>query len=144
MESQINPHRPYQIKGQMLRLSEHHAVAIYLREGILWVADFAEDQGVLVDANTWFRFNCGNLANSHSLRRMALESAMPISSEFGFRIEALHAADISRRGRSLTELVALVVANAQRFRQSLGRLQDCVAAIIEDCLRRHDKHGGHS
>ena len=56
----------------MLRLSEYHAVAIYLRDGVVWVADFIDGQGALVDANTWFRFNCGNLDNSHALRRMAL------------------------------------------------------------------------
>ena len=88
MESQLNLHPPHQIQGQMLRLSGHHAVAIYLRDGVVWIADFVDGQGMLFDANTWFRFNCGNLANSHSRRRMALESAMPISSELGMRIEA--------------------------------------------------------
>jgi len=120
MESQLNLRPPHRIQGQMLRLSEHHAVAIYLRDGVLRIADFVDGQGVLVDANTWFRFNCGNLANSHSLRRMALESAMPISPELGMRIEALHAAAVRRRGRTLTELVAIVAASVQRFRESLG------------------------
>jgi len=80
------------IQGQMLRLSEHHAVAIYLRDGRVCVADFIDGQGALVDASTWFRFNCGTLANSHALRRMALESATPISSELAERIDALHRA----------------------------------------------------
>ena len=120
MESQLNLHPPHQIQGQMLRLSEHHAVAIYLRDGVVWIADFVDGQGVLVDANTWFRFNCGNLANSHSLHRMALESAMPISSELGVRIEALHAAAVHRRGQTLTELVAIVAASVQRLGESFG------------------------
>ncbi len=120
MESQLNLRPPHRIQGQMLRLSEHRAVAIYRRDGVVLVADFVDGQGVLVDANTWFRFNCGNLANSHALRRLALESAMPIPSELGMRIEALHAAAIHRRGRTLTELVAIVAASVQRFREILG------------------------
>ena len=66
------------IQGQLLRLSTHHTVAIYLRQGSLWVADFIDDQRALIDANAWFRFNCGSLANSHARRRMALESAIPL------------------------------------------------------------------
>ena len=120
MESQLNLHPSHRIQGQMLRLSEHHAVAIYLRDGVVWIADFVDGQGVLVDANTWFRFNCGNLANSHALRRMALESAMPISSELGVRIEALHAAAVHRRGQTLTELGAIVAASVQRLGESFG------------------------
>src|SRR5215470_5260293 len=92
---------PSQIQGQMLRLSEHRSVAIYLRDGIMWVADFVDGRGELVDANTWFRFNCGALANSHARRRMALESAMPISLELGERIEALHVAPAAGRGQHL-------------------------------------------
>ena len=78
------------IQGQLLRLSEHRAVAIYLREGATWVADFVDGQGVLIDVNTWFRFNCGTLANSYVTRRIARESALPLSAELVAQIEALH------------------------------------------------------
>jgi hypothetical protein len=84
------------IQGQLLRLSERHAVAIYLRRDAIWIADFIDGEGVIVDANTWFRFNCGTLANAHALRRMKIESAMPLSTEFVKRIEALHDAESSR------------------------------------------------
>jgi len=81
------------IQGQLLRLSTHRTVAIYLRQGSLWVADFIDGQGTLVNAHTWFRFNCGSLANSHARRRMALESAIPLSADLIERIEGLpHAA----------------------------------------------------
>ena len=33
---------PPSIQGQLLRVSEHRAVAIYLREGTTWVADFVD------------------------------------------------------------------------------------------------------
>ena len=82
------------IQGQVLRISTHRTVAIYLRQGSLWVADFIAGQGTLVEANTWFRFNCGSPANSHALRRMALESAIPLSADLVQRIEDLHHAAI--------------------------------------------------
>ena len=82
------------IQGQLLRLSAHHTVAIYLREGALWVADFIDGEGMLVDASIWFRFNCGSLSNSHALRRLTLESAMPISTDLVAKIEGLHGASM--------------------------------------------------
>ena len=84
------------IQGQLLRLSERHAVAIYLRRDSIWIADFIDGEGVIVDTNTWFRFNCGTLENAHAMRRMKIESAMPLSTELVERIEALHCADSSR------------------------------------------------
>ena len=98
----------------MLRLSEHHAAAIYLRDGQMWIADFIDGQGMLVDATTWFRFNCGTLANSHSLRRMTLESAMPISSTLAERIDELHRASVVQRSRTLGRLLGTIAANLPR------------------------------
>ena len=81
---------PHPIQGQLLRLSERREVAIYLRDGALWVADFIDGFGTLADAATWFRFNCASSASWHLRRRMALESAMPLSSVLIARIERLH------------------------------------------------------
>jgi hypothetical protein len=114
MESKFENRVPGHIQGQMLRLSEHHAVAIYLRDGAMWIADFVEAQGTLVDANTWFRFNCGTLANSHALRRMALESATPISPELSERIEALHGAAVTGRGEDPLGLVKAIITSLRR------------------------------
>jgi hypothetical protein len=83
------------VQGQLLRMSAHRTVAVYLREGVVWVADFVDGKGLLVDAGTWFRFNCGTPANTHAIRRTVLESALPLSAEMAERIEALH-----RAGRS--------------------------------------------
>jgi hypothetical protein len=116
-----------QIQGQMLRLSEHRSVAIYLRDGVMWVADFVDGHGELVNANTWFRFNCGALANSHARRRMALESAMPISLELGERIEALHGAAASGGRRS-------PMRAAKAFIAGLGRTR--LKALAGDLIRR--------
>ena len=98
--------RPSLIQGQLLRLSEHRAVAIYLREGSTWVADFVDGRGILVDVGTWFRFNCGTLANSHASRRIALESGIPLSAELVAQIETLHRAPEKRRGEPLARMLA--------------------------------------
>jgi hypothetical protein len=120
MASKFEDRLPSHIQGQMLRLGEHHAVAIYLRDGVMWVADFIDGQGALVDANTWFRFNCGTLANSHALRRMALESATPISLELSERIEALHGAAVTGRDQDLVGLAKAYITSLRRGR--LGAL----------------------
>jgi hypothetical protein len=78
------------IQGQLLRLSERREVAIYLRDGMLWVADFIDGDGELVEAKTWFRFNCGAHATFHARRRMVREAAIPLSAELIARIEHLH------------------------------------------------------
>ena len=76
-------------QGQVLRRSERREVAIFLCDQALWVADFVDGRGALVDAVTWFRFNCGDLANPKARRRMVLESAIPPSAELATRIGAL-------------------------------------------------------
>lgn len=80
------------IRGQMLRRNARREVAIYLREGILWIADFIDGDGQIVDAPTWIRFYCGSPSTRHAHRRMALESAVPVSRELSMRIEQLHRA----------------------------------------------------
>jgi len=87
------------IQGQFLRLSTRRGVAIYLREGSTWVADFVDGQGVLVDVPTWLRFNCGTPANAYAARRTLLELAIPLSSEIVARIERLHQAAVEGRTR---------------------------------------------
>src|SRR5262249_41916884 len=81
---------PGTIQGQLLRLSGRREVAIYLRGDALWVADFIDGHGVLTDAATWFRFNCGAPGAPYARRRMVLESAIPLSMDLVDRIERLH------------------------------------------------------
>jgi hypothetical protein len=77
------------MQGQILRRSERREVAIFLRDRTLWVADFIDGEGELVDAPTWFRFNCGELSTPHARRRMVLESAIPMSEDLVRKIERL-------------------------------------------------------
>ena len=92
---------PAAISGQMLRLSDHREVAIYLRDGVVGIADFIDGRGELVDVASWFRFNCGSPANAYVARRMEIESARPLSAELTARIDALHRPSASRRLRIL-------------------------------------------
>jgi hypothetical protein len=80
------------IQGQLLRRSARREVAIYLRGGVLWVADFIDGDGQIVDAVTWIRFNCGSASTYQARRRMVCESAFPVSRELSMRIERLHEA----------------------------------------------------
>lgn len=84
-----NPRFTYPLQGQVLRRSGRREVAIFLRDNALWVADFVDGQGQIVDAATWFRFNCGDLTNREARRRMVRESAIPPSAELAARIAAL-------------------------------------------------------
>jgi len=78
------------IQGQLLRRSERREVAIYLRDGKLWIADFVDGIGELIDPAAWFRFNCGTPWARRAHRRMLFESATPLSAELAARIERLH------------------------------------------------------
>jgi hypothetical protein len=78
------------IQGQLLRRSERREVAIYLRDGQLWIADFIDGVGELIEPASWFRFNCGTPWARRANRRMVIESATPLSSELAARIERLH------------------------------------------------------
>ena len=78
------------IQGQVLRLSARREVALYLRQGTLWVADFIDGRGALIDPSTWIRFNCATPSAIATRRRMLRESAVPVSAELAHCIESLH------------------------------------------------------
>lgn len=75
--------------GQVLRRNARREAVMFLRDGALWVADFIDGEGELVDAATWVRFNCAGVAPDPAQRRMVKESAIPLSAELATRIESL-------------------------------------------------------
>ncbi|HWC46751.1 MAG TPA: hypothetical protein VG868_11620 [Casimicrobiaceae bacterium] len=83
------------IQGQVLRRSERREVAIYLRDGVLWIADFVDGVGQLAEPEAWFRFNCGTPWARRAHRRMLFESATPLSADLVARIERLHHASLA-------------------------------------------------
>ena len=85
----VNDGRPSPVQGQILRLSERREVAIFLRDGALWVADFIDGEGEIIDAVTWFQFHCASLSTAQARHRMVLESGIPLSDELVARIELL-------------------------------------------------------
>ena len=87
---QADDEHPLPIQGQLLRRSERREVAIYLRDGRLWIADFIDGVGEVMEPATWFRFNCATPGARQGKRRMLLESAVPLSAELADRIEGLH------------------------------------------------------
>lgn len=80
------------IQGQLLRRSERREVAIYLRDGKLWIADFVDGVGELSEPEAWFRFNCGTPWARRAHRRMLFEAATPLYGDLASRIEQLHCA----------------------------------------------------
>jgi len=105
--------------GQLLRHSERREVAIFLRDGVLWVADFIDGQGELVEATIWFRFHCGAHSTRQARSRMVRESATPLSADLVQRIERLprpRAIRKTRRHRLVDRLVAVIAKRGIRWR----------------------------
>jgi hypothetical protein len=110
------------IKGQLLRQSTRREVAIFLHDGALWIADFVDGDGVLIDAATWFRFNCAAPSSSHARRRMVLESAIPLSQELVARIRRLHRPATMRKHGALVRLIEGAIANRARIRLAVSAI----------------------
>jgi hypothetical protein len=98
------------IQGQLLRRSKRREVAIFLRDGTLWVADFFDGVGMLVDARAWLRFNCGGFRSPHAEQRMVLESAIPLSEELIAKIGRLNFPTITREPGRVRRLINTIVA----------------------------------
>jgi hypothetical protein len=113
------------VQGQLLRRSERREVAIFLWHGALWVADFIDGEGMLIDATTWFRFNCGALASPYARRRMVLESAIPLSPGLVARIGRLHDPTTIRKRRAVVWLIEAITVSRAR-----GRVAGMVARLF--------------
>ena len=74
------------LSGNLLLLGKRHEIAIYLRDGTAWVAEFRDGRGELFTVSTWFSLNQGGRV----LRRMDLDSITPLPEEVMERIERLH------------------------------------------------------
>jgi hypothetical protein len=106
--------------GQLLRHSERREVAIFLRDGVLWVADFIDGRGELVEATTWFRFHCGAYSTRQVRSRMVRESATPLSADLVQRIERLPRPVASRRTGPMDRVVAAIAAHTTRWPRMFG------------------------
>ena len=103
------------LHGQLLRQSERREVAIFLRDGVLWVADFIDGQGELIEATTWFRFHCAAFSTRQARSRMVRESATPLSADLVQRIERLPRPVAIRKAGPVARLVAAIAAHTTRW-----------------------------
>jgi hypothetical protein len=78
------------VTGNLLRLGEGHEVAIYMREGSCWVAEFRDGRCQLLDAATWFRSPGAPMMSCHRWRAAALDTMQRLPPEIVDRIERLH------------------------------------------------------
>src|SRR5262245_6265356 len=76
------------IQGNLLRLRDGRAVAIYLRDGVVSVAEFRGDRAALLGVAEWHSFRARKVA--HAQRRGEVEILSPIPADVVERIEALH------------------------------------------------------
>ena len=77
------------LHGSLLRLSDRREVAIYLREGAGWVADFHNGCATLHSVSEWYSSGGGRML-VHAQRRDAVETISPLPDEVIQRIESLH------------------------------------------------------
>ena len=116
-----NPERNGPLSGNVLRLGERREIAIYLRNGTAWVAEFKDGRGELVTVGTWFSLNQGGRV----LRRMDLESITPLPEDIAERIERLHLRmekqnDVQAMPRALAALVSGLRGRLARLLQMLA------------------------
>lgn len=100
-------------RGNLLRLGERREIAIYLRDGVTWVADFRGGCGELFTAGEWFALNhCGGV-----LRGVELDSIAPLPACVVERIEQLHCTE---KSEYVLTLMATLAALAARLRDGLA------------------------
>jgi len=111
------------VQGQFMRLSERHAIAVYLRDGTRWVAEFNDGHIELMDATTWFGFHAGTLRYSHAHRAAALRSATALPKEVLEMIECLHQRLDAQAAEAGRGKVAVLEAAKRRWREIASRFR---------------------
>jgi hypothetical protein len=86
MNSNREPEAASNLHGSLMRLGNHREIAIYLRDGMAWVADFRGGRGEVSTAGAWFALNQDRWA----LRRATLDAVTPLPADIVRRIENLH------------------------------------------------------
>lgn len=98
------------LQSNLLRLSERREIAIYLRDGAAWVADFNDGRGELYTAGAWCGMG-GSRMLAHAQRRCEVETISPLPDEVVQRIESLHRRmEKAVVGPALRRALAILVA----------------------------------
>ena len=74
--------------GNLMRLGEQREIAIYLRDGAAWVAEFKKGRGEVSNMSAWFSLYGRALVNAQ--RRGEVNIISPIPDDVMARIERLH------------------------------------------------------
>jgi hypothetical protein len=77
------------LHGNLLQLSERHQIAIYLRNGAAWVAEFNSGRVRLFIASAWYATSGGRTL-AHAQRRGEVKIISPLPEEVTQRLECLH------------------------------------------------------
>jgi len=110
------------LHGYLLRLSERREIAIYLRDGAAWVADFNNGRVELFIASAWYSMGSGRRL-AHAQRRGEVETISPLPEEVVQRIETLHPHTAEPViGPAVRRALAVLVAV---FRHSRSSVQSC-------------------
>lgn len=119
------------LSGHMIDLGAEHSIAIYVRNGVCWVAEFRYGRGEFTCASEWFRFHAGALRYCHNRRAAALKSAMPLTLEMLHRIERLHRQSEAREERMRAVRRSFAAAMQRFLIGVLSRLRGGAAKISQ-------------
>lgn len=114
MNTKYEQNRTSPLQGNLLRIGERREIAIYLRDGTPWVAEFNGGRGELYAVSAWFSLNQGGRV----LRRMEPVSVTPLPQDVVQRIERLHC---GTEGQNNVPVMARALA-AAGLRGKLARL----------------------
>lgn len=76
------------LNGNLLRLGGSREIAIYLRNGAAWVAEFKNGRGAVSSLSAWFSLYGRTLV--HAQRRGEVDIMSPIPEDVVARIERIH------------------------------------------------------
>jgi hypothetical protein len=96
------------LSGNLLQLGGSREIAIYLRNGVPWVAEFTNGRGAVSSLSGWFGLHGRALV--HAQRRGEVEIISPIPKDVVARIQRIHLVmeermDVPKIWRSLAGLV---------------------------------------
>ena len=83
------------LQGQLLIRDRRRKAALFLHEGSLWVADFIDGKGGIVDAASWVRFNCSAPSSARFVVRPARARTHALSPQLAATIGLLLQASAS-------------------------------------------------
>ena len=98
------------VNGYVIGQDAAHAIAIYERNGVSWVAEFRDGRGELMNANTWFYFHAERLGYWH--RRKVDKTAQPLPLTMLVEIERLHREREAREAATATRRCKVTLAEA--------------------------------